>query len=162
MTRIRTTLTVLAAAALLVPVAASADPGKSRSGKAKKEHRSDKAKKEHVAKAKNAQFKGTVVSVDAATGTVTVTVLKASKHGRAFKGQDVAFTTAGVKKIKVADTNADGKRDLLDVKPGDRAHVGARIAKDAAAPLAARKFHAKAPGAEEQEDAPAPAPTPAP
>ena len=150
MTRFRTTLTAFAAAALLVPVGASADSDRSKSGK---------AKKEHVAKAKNAEFKGEVVSVDAATGTVTVKVLKASKHGRAFKGQDVAFTTAGVKKIKVADTNADGKRDLLDVKPGDRAHVGARIAKDAAAPFAARKFHAKAP---EVEEAPEPAPTPAP
>lgn len=149
---LRTTLTALAATALLVPVGATSAPAKP--GKAK-------SKTEKAQKAKNAEFKGEVVSVDAATGTVTVKVLKASKHGRAFKGQDVAFTTSGVKKIKVADTNADGKRDLLDVKPGDRAHVGAKIAKDAAAPIAARKFHAKAPEAEEEQEA-APAPAPAP
>jgi hypothetical protein len=149
MNKIRTILIAVLAMALMAPVVAGA---KDKPAKADKPAKTHKAKK-----AKNAEFKGTVVSVDVATGTVVVKVEKASKWGRRFKGQDVAFTTAGVKKIKVADTNGDGKKDLNDVKAGDRAHVGAKITKDAVAPLAARKFHAKAPKA--REPAPTAAPT---
>ncbi len=159
MTRIRTILFASLAFAVAAPVVATADPGK---GKGETTSAEAKAKKDKKApKGKQAEFKGAVKAVDAAAGTVTVTVEKASKWGRAYKGTDVVFTLSGVKKIKVADTNADGKKDLADVKVGDRAKAGARIAKDAdvAAPVAANKFHAKAP---ETEEAPAPAPTVAP
>ena len=150
--RIRTITMIAASLALAAPVAATADPGK---GKGKGQSK----KAEKAPKGKQAEFKGTVTAVDAAAGTVTVAVDKASKWGRSYKGTDVVFTLAGVKKVKVADTNADGKRDLGDVAVGDRAKAGARIAKDAdaTAPVAANKFHAKAPEAVE-EPAPAPAP----
>lgn len=150
MNKIRTILIAGLALAVAAPVAASAAKPEDKPAK------TQKAKK--APKGKQAEFKGTVKAVDAAAGTVTVTVEKASKWGRAYKGKDVVFTLAGVKKIKVADTNADGKKDVNDIKVSDRAHAGARIAKDAdlAAPVAANKFHAKAP---EAEEAPAPAPT---
>ena len=162
--RIRTITIGVLALAMAAPVAATADSGKGKGETKSAEAKTKKAKK--AKKAKNAEFKGTVKAVDAAAGTVTVTVEKASKWGRAYKGADVVFTLTGVKKLHVADTNADGKKDLSDVKIGDRAHAGARIAKDAdvTAPVAANKFGAKAPEAPETEttEEPAPAPTPAP
>ena len=156
--RIRTITFTALALALAAPVAATADPGKGK-GETKSAEAKAKPKKAKKAKGKQAEFKGTVKAVDATAGTVTVTVDKASKWGRAYKGTDVVFTLSGVKKIKVADTNADGKKDLADVKVGDLAKAGARIAKDAdaTAPVAANKFHAKAPEAAEEE-APAAAP----
>ena len=162
--RIRTITLAAAALALAAPVAATADSGKGKGETTSAEAKAKPKKAKKAKKAKNAQFKGTVTAVDAAAGTVTVAVEKASKWGRAYKGQSVVFTLTGVKKIKVADTNADGKQDLGDVKVGDRAHAGARIAKDAdvAAPVAANKFGAKAPEAPETEEEPAPAPTVAP
>jgi ATPase subunit of ABC transporter with duplicated ATPase domains len=154
MTKIRMILMASAALALAAPVAATADSGKDKTKSAEKAPK--KAKK--APKGKNAEFKGTVKAVDAAAGTVTVTVDKASKWGRAYKGKDVVFTLAGVKKIKVADTNGDTKKDLADVKVGDRAKLGARIVKgtDVALPVAANKAHFKAP---EPVPAPSPAPT---
>ena len=154
MNQLRTITMIAASLALAAPVAATADSGK---GKTK----SAEAKAKKAPKGKQAEFKGTVKAVDTAAGTVTVTVEKASKWGRAYKGKDVVFTLSGVKKLKVADVDANGTKDLADVREGDRAHAGARIAKDAdvTAPVAANKFHAKAPEAEEE---PAPAPTAAP
>jgi hypothetical protein len=108
------------------------------------------------AKPKNVVFKGVVVSSDATT--VTVTVRKATKHGRALVGTDVAFTAA---KVKVADTNGDGVRNTADIAAGDRVVVQARIAKDSVAPYAARKVvdqtrPKSSPGDEDEaEDAPA-------
>ena len=156
MTKLRITMIASLALALAAPVAATAEPGK---GKGQTKSAEAKAKAKKAPKGKQAQFKGAVTAVDVTAGTVTVAVEKASKWGRAYKGKDVVFTLSGVKKIKVADTNADGKKDINDVKIGDRAHAGARIAKDAdvAAPVAANKFHAKAP--ETTEEAPAPAPS---
>ena len=154
---IRTVTITALALALAAPVAATADSGK---GKGTTTSAEAKAKPKKAKKAKQAEFKGTVKAVDAAAGTVTVTVDKTSKWARAYKGTDVVFTLSGVKKIKVADTNADGKKDINDVKVGDLAKAGARIAKDAdvTAPVAANKFGAKAP----EEPAPAPAAAPAP
>jgi len=79
--------------------------------------------------------------------------VKASKWGRSFKGTDLAFTVAGVKKLNVADTNADGKRDLADVKAGDRVLAQARVTRDAQPPLAARKLNVQAPEATEAPEA---------
>lgn len=156
MTKIRITMIATLALALAAPVAATAEPGKGKTKSAEAKAKKDKK----APKGKQAEFKGAVTAVDAAAGTVTVKVEKASKWGRAYKGADVVFTLAGVKKIKVADTNADGKKDLSDVKVGDLAKAGARIAKgaDVTAPVAANKFHAKAPESTE-EPAAAAAPT---
>ena len=93
------------------------------------------------AKPKNAVFNGTVVSTDTTAGTVTVHVLKVNRWSKSFKDTDVTFTVATVKKINVADTNADGKRDLADVKANDPVLVQARITKDSAQPFAARKLN---------------------
>ena len=153
MTKLRSTLMIVAALGLAAPVAATADSGKGKTKSAEAKSKS-KGKAKGKTKGKQAEFKGLVTAVDAAAGTVTVKVDKASKWGRAYKGQDVVFNLSGVKKIKVADTNGDTKKDINDVKVGDRAHAGARIQKnaDVTAPVNANKFHAKAP------EAPAPAP----
>lgn len=110
--------TILGVAALAVPAAAVAESKHERPGKehAKGKHR--KAKKVMFV------FKGTFT----APGTVEV------KHGNAhvrkggYVGQSVAFDLEDAK-IVVADTNADGKRDLADVKDGDRVLVQARMLK---------------------------------
>ena len=161
MTKIRITLMATAALALAAPVAATADSGKGK-GETQSAEAKAKPKKTKAPKGKNAEFKGTVKSVDAAAGSVTVTVDKASKWGRDYKGKDVVFTLSGVKKIKVADTNGDSKKDLADVKVGDLAKLGARIVKgtDVALPVAANKAHFKAPESPEAEATPAPTTTP--
>src|SRR5215218_4866986 len=116
-----------AVAALAAPTAATA----------KSDHASGHGKGH--AKAKNAVFKGDVVSVDAVAGTLVLHVTKANKWGRAFSG-DLTFSVAKVKKIGVADTNGDGKRDLADVAPGAKAQAQAKVVKDAPQPLEARKL----------------------
>ena len=120
-----------AVAALAAPTAATA----------KSDH-APKDKGKGQAKAKNAVMKGSVVSVDAAAGSVVLHVDKANKWGRSFKGTDVTFTVASVKKLGVADTNGDGKRDLADVADGDKVVVKARLARKApgAGPFAARQL----------------------
>ena len=145
---LRTSVLALGAAALLVPAGAVAKPdhaaNKGKSGQAK--GKSEQAKGQ--SKAKNAVFKGSVVSVDAVAGTVLVKVAKANKWGRSFKGQDVTFSVAGVKKLGVRDVNNDTKTDLSDVAANDAVHVQAKIAKGAAQPLAARKFKVQYPEAD--------------
>ena len=105
------------------------------------DHGKSEAHAQGHAKPKNAVFKGTVVSTDTTAGTVTVHVLKVNHWSKSFKDTDVTFTVATVKKINVADTNADGKRDLADVKANDPVLVQARITKDSAQPFAARKLN---------------------
>jgi hypothetical protein len=100
-----------------------------------------KAQAKGHAKAKNAVFKGTVVATDTTAGTITVHVLKVNHWSKTFKDTDVTFTVATVKKINVADTNNDGKRDLADVKANDAVLVQARITKDSVQPFAARKLN---------------------
>ena len=56
-------------------------------------------------KPKNVVLKGTVVSADAAAGTVTVHVVKATKWGKSLVDTDAAFT---VTKINAADSDGDG------------------------------------------------------
>jgi hypothetical protein len=140
-------LAVLAAiAALGVPATAAADKpaDAGTKGSAKQELKvkghADKGKTEKTKKAKkakNAVFKGTVVSADATT--VTVHVDKTSRWGRAFKGQDVTFTVAGLKKPVTAVA-------------GDLVLVQARVAKDAVAPLAAHKLKKLTPKAGEDDE----------
>jgi hypothetical protein len=124
---------IAAVVAVAAPTAAIAKP----------DHPAGAHGKSHAqgqAKAKNAVFKGTVVSTDTTAGTVVVHVLKVNHWSKSFKDQDVTFTVATVKQINVADTNGDGKRDLSDVKAGDPVLVQARITKDAVQPFAARKL----------------------
>jgi hypothetical protein len=105
-------------------------------------------------KAKNAVFKGTVVSTDTTAGSLVVHVLKVNHWSKSFKDTDVTFTVATVKRINVADTNGDGARDLSDVKVGDPVLVQARITKDAVQPFAARKLIDQATDGTDAPDAP--------
>jgi hypothetical protein len=127
---------IAAVAALAIPTAAVAKPDHPGG-----EHGKSQAHAKGHAKPKNAVFKGTVVSTDTAAGSVVVHVLKVNRWSKTFKDADVTFTVATVKKINVADTNADGKRDLADLKAGDPVLVQARITKDSAQPFAARKLN---------------------
>jgi len=131
---------IAAVAAVAVPTAAVAKPDQPGGG-----HSKSQSQAKGQSKAKNAVFKGTVVSTDTTAGSVVVHVLKVNHWSKTFKGTDVTFTIATVKKINVADTNGDGVRDLADVKAGDRVLVQARITKDATQPFAARKLNDQAP-----------------
>ena len=90
------------------------------------------------------EFKGLVVATGA--GTAQVAVSGGNSRGRKLKGQTVTFDLSKAK-LKVADVNKDGKRDLADVAAGDRVNVQAKVAGpvDPAAPIAARHFVDKGP-----------------
>ena len=126
---------IAAVAAVAAPTAAVAKPDHSSGG-----HGKSQAQAKGQSKAKNAVFKGAVVSTDTTAGSVVVHVLKVNHWSKSFKDTDVTFTVATVKKINVADTNNDGKRDLADVKAGDPVLVQARISKGSPQPFAARKL----------------------
>jgi hypothetical protein len=140
---------LLGAAALAVPAAAVADPGHDKgNGKAKQ------AKKTMYV------FKGTFT----APGTVAVRSGNARVKKGGFVGQAVTFDFASAR-VVAADTNADQKVDLADVKDGDVVLVQARVAKGteyaaglSAVPVVARKLVDKtnAP-VEDEEGTPAPA-----
>ena len=106
-------LVALAATALAVPTAAAAKPG---GGKGH-----EKVKK---AESVTFVFKGTF------TAPGTVEVLSGNAHARkgGFVGKPVTFDLANAK-VVAADTNADQRVDVTDVKDGDRVLVQARIAK---------------------------------
>ena len=125
----------IAAVALCVAIAAPATlakPGGGPGGPPASNPSDTKGKGK--AKPKNVVLKGLVVSSDATT--VTVTVKKATKWGRALVGTDAQFTVA---KVVVADVNGDGKTDTLDLVTGDKVVVQARIAKTDTAPFKARR-----------------------
>jgi hypothetical protein len=114
--------TVLGAAALAVPAAAVADSDHKRPGKQiEKGKGKGKAKK---AKKVMFVFKGTFT----APGTVTVDAGNAHVRKGGYVGEAVAFDFDDAK-VVVADTNADGKRDVADVQDGDRVLVQARMLK---------------------------------
>jgi hypothetical protein len=108
---------------------------------------------------RHTEFRGTVKAVAAAAGTVTVTIARAERGGRALRGQDVVFTVAPGTRVQSADRNADGTRDLADVAAGDRIRVVARVSRrqlaDGLTTAAAQRIKARAPKAAQ------PAPQPA-
>jgi len=107
----------LAAAALAVPAAAVAQPGGGK-GHQKVEGKAKKPKQATFV------FKGTFT----APGTIEVLAGNAHVRKGGFVGESVSFDLADAK-VVVADTNADGVRDVTDVKDGDRVLVRARAAK---------------------------------
>ena len=151
---------LLGAAALAVPAAAVADPAhKGHEKKAAKELvNGKKAKKTMYV------FKGSFAA------PATVEVRSGNAHARkgGFVGQAVTFDFADAR-IVAADTNADQKIDLADVKDGDLVLVQARMVKgtdyapvaegETAEPLVARKLIDKTNAPVEDEE---PAGTPAP
>jgi hypothetical protein len=157
---------LLGVAALAVPAAAVADPGHDKG------HQKQMAKEVVKGKGKSKKarktmyvFKGSFAAPD------TVEVRSGNAHARkgGFVGQAVTFDFADAR-IVAADTNADQKIDLADVKDGDLVLVQARMVKgteyapaaegETAEPLGARKLVDKtnAP-VEDDEPAGTPAPT---
>jgi hypothetical protein len=80
------------------------------------------------------EARGVVKAVDPGARTVTLTISKrrgaTNKHARGWRGEDVTFLV-NCAKLKVRDTNGDGKRDLDDVRVGDRAQVLAKLKRGA-------------------------------
>jgi hypothetical protein len=101
-----------------------------------------KPKKTHTVAYK---AKGVVKSVDAGAKSVTVTVGTkkgdTNKASRAWSGQDVTFDLSNARVRVNHDTNGDGKRDLADVKTGDKAKILAKLARGTTGngPFAAKK-----------------------
>ena len=128
---------VAAAAALAVPAAAVAQPGKG------KDHEKQTTKAHGKAKQPRKVmyvFKGTFT----APGTLDVTSGNSHVRKGGFIGEAVAFDFASAK-VVAADTNADEKVDVSDVKDGDVVLVQARVAKrtkyaEDAEVIAARKL----------------------
>jgi hypothetical protein len=156
---------LLGAAALAVPAAAVAQPGHGK----REERQAAKDVVTAKGKGKKAKkvtfvFKGTFATPS------TVEVLSGNAHVRkgGFVGQEVTFDFASAK-VVVADTNADAKLDMADVKDGDLVLVQARLVKrteyaapaegQTAEPISARKLIDKTNAPLEDEE---PAPTPAP
>ena len=133
----RIIVAVAAAAALAVPAAAVAQPGKGKSH----EKQTTKAH----GKAKHPKQVMYVFKVKfSAPGTVEVT--SGNRHVRkgGFVGRTVTFDFASAK-VVAADTNADQKVDVTDVKDDDVVLVQARAAKrttyaEDAEAIAARKL----------------------
>jgi hypothetical protein len=143
----RSTLAVLVAGALAVPVAAHAKGGPGKGGE-QRAHAADAAHPEKAGdKAEHNPtvtytFKGTVVSVDAAAGTVVAKVAKTNHHGRSARHATVTFDLSSAR-IVVADVNADGAATPADVAAGDKVLVQARLAKrspDLSGTIVARKL----------------------
>jgi hypothetical protein len=104
----------LGAAVLAVPAAALADSGHGTAGK------------QHSKPAKKVMFvfKGRFT----APGTLAVVSGNAHVRNGGFVGHQVSFDFAGAR-VVAADTNADQKVDLTDVKDGDLVLVQARVVK---------------------------------
>jgi hypothetical protein len=130
-------LAVLGVAAIALPGAAAAKPGK---GKAK-----DHGKNHGVAYV----FKGTY------GGDGLVAVKKGNRHARkaGLVGVDVQFDLSGAK-LTVADTNADDAIDTSDLVAGDNVVVKAKLPKHdpGATPYAAKRLVDQTNPADDDED----------
>ena len=122
----RAIITLLGAAALVVPTAATADPGTGRGREKREASDTVKANGKRTKKTKKVTFvfKGTYTT----DGTVTIHSGNAHVRRGGFLKQAVTFDLAGARLV-VADTNADQAVDLADVKSGNAVVVKARLAK---------------------------------
>ena len=140
---LKRSLAALGVAALVAcPAAATAKSGSGGSGKAPDAGAKHEGKKPKV---ETYEFKGLVVAVG--DGTVQVEVKAGNSRGKKFKGQTLTFDVTKAK-VKVADVNNDGKRDLADVAAGDRVNVQSKLprgAVDTSQALPARHFVDKGP-----------------
>jgi hypothetical protein len=133
----RIIVAVAAAAALAVPAVAVAQPGKGKGHEKQTVKAHGKAKQP---KKVMYVFKGTF----SAPGTVEVTSGNSHVRKGGFVGEAVTFDLASAT-VVAADTNADQKVDVTDVKDGDVVLVQARVAKrtkyaEDAEAIAARKL----------------------
>jgi phage-related protein len=106
---------VVAAMALVVPAGAIAK---------KPESKPHKGKTPKV-KLATANVKGDVTANDGAS--MTVTVVKASGHAKACKGQSLTFDVSKAR-FHVADNDADGDTDAADVLVGHAVKVQGKVA----------------------------------
>jgi len=133
----RIIVAALATAMLAVPAGAVAQPGKSKGHEKRTAKAHGKAKQP---KKVMFVFKGKFT----ATGTVQVTSGNSHVRRGGFVGHAVTFDFVNAK-VVAADTNADQKVDVTDVKDGDVVLVQARVvrrtkyAEDAEA-ISARKL----------------------
>jgi hypothetical protein len=92
-------------------------------GKARDRARRGRARVAYVAR-------GTVKAVDLQAQTITITIADrrgaTNRHARGWRGTEVTFDVSDAR-LRVADVNADGARDLSDVAVGDRAKVLAKL-----------------------------------
>ena len=95
------------------------------------------------------ELRGSVTAVDAAAGTITVTVKKANhgRRGARLRQQTVQFDASSARLI-VRDSNGDGVRDLNDVAEGDAVRVQADLPRtgslDLTQPVTARSVQDRA------------------
>ena len=123
--KIRNVLVAVGVAAAVIPAAVS----DAKTNKVK-------APKTHKAHAVNYVFKGTF-------SAGKLTVVRGNKHVRraGLVGTEVSFDFSSTR-VKVADANGDGTRDMADVANGDKVVVTARLARrtPGAGPFAARRL----------------------
>ena len=146
--RTRRVIAVLGAAALTVPGAAVAAPGKgtapAKSDGVSKTRTTGKAegraKAKGKAKAKKVKLATYVVKgVFDEAGQVDVTGGNSRTRRAGLVRDDVVFTFDGAKLV-VADTNADGVVTEADIKPGDKLTIQLKLPRTlGAGPYAARK-----------------------
>jgi acylphosphatase len=152
------TLAALAVAALVAFPAGATAKSSNSGGKGVKgpelvqdDGAGKKGKKPKKPKVKTYQFKGVVAAVN--NGTVEVTVTGGNRRARELERQTLTFDVTKAK-VKVADVNGDGKRDLADVAVGDRVMVQAKVAGpvDASRVVPARHLLDKGPAKPPSED----------
>ena len=167
----RITATLSVAALVACPAAATAKNSDGGHAKGPGSHATEgkKGKQPKKPKVVTYEVKGLVAAVG--DGSVQVTVSGGNSKAKKLKGQTLTFDLTKAK-VKVADVNKDGKRDLADVAVGDRVNVQAKVAGpvDPAQPVVARHFVDKGPvppPSEDDDEAPkapetteTPAPTP--
>jgi hypothetical protein len=138
-TGIKRAATLFAVAALAAVPAASASPPEDHPGKPENPGSQGKGHGKGKAKTKGVTyvFKGTYQG----SGAVAVDHGNAHVVNANLVGVTVTFDLTAAK-VVVADSNADGKRDLTDVASGDRVMVKSRMPRTdpAAQPFAARQL----------------------
>ena len=119
---------VVAAMALLIPAGASAKRPEGKPEKGNKQGQSEGKRhdaKQQELKLASANLKGTVLSNDGTT--MTISVAKASGHAKACKGMELSFDLSSAR-FHTADNNASGDMDALDFEVGHMVKVRTKLA----------------------------------
>jgi hypothetical protein len=117
---------VVCAMALLVPAGATAKRPEGKGEKGNKHGAlGPKKAKEPKLKLASVNVKGVVTANDGTT--MTVTVSKASGHGKACKDMSLTFDVSEAR-IHSADNDADSDVDAMDVRVGDEVKVRTKLA----------------------------------
>jgi len=114
--------------ALLIPAGASAKRPEGKPEKGNKHGQSEGKRhdaKQQQLKLASANLKGSVVSNDGTT--MTISVEKASGHAKACKGMELSFDLSNAR-FHTADNNASGDMDALDFEVGHMVKVRTKLA----------------------------------